>query len=89
MTEVQCSSWDFLKSKVQAPTLAEAGKMISKFFYQVKRRRGESMNSWILRHDEALFEAKRTLAEAIEEYGVGYSKSQQSDRPMSSPGRLQ
>ena len=77
---------DFLKSKVQAPTLAEAGKMISKFFYQVKRRRGESMNSWILRHDEALFEAKRTLAEAIEEYGVGYSKSQQSDRPMSSPG---
>ena len=59
---------DFLKSRVQAPTLAEAGKTISKFFYQVKRRRGESMNAWIVRHDEALYEARRTLAEAIQEY---------------------
>jgi len=65
---------DFLKSKVQAPTLAEAGKMISKFFYQVRRRKGESMSAWTVRHDEALFEARRTLAEAIEEYGVGHSK---------------
>ena len=71
---------DFLKTKVQPPTLAEAGKMISKFFYQVKRRRGEGMSTWILRHDEALFEAKRTLAEAIEEYGMGYSRSQRSTR---------
>ena len=34
---------DFLKTRVQSPTLAEAGKTISKFFYQVKRRKGESM----------------------------------------------
>ena len=61
---------DYLKSKMQPPTLAEAGKMITRFFYSIKRRRGESMNHWILRHDEALFEARRTLAEAIQEYGV-------------------
>ena len=70
---------DFLKSRVQAPTLAEAGKTISKFFYQVKRRRGETMNAWIVRHDEALYEARRTLAEAIHEYApegsVGESQS--------------
>lgn len=36
---------DFLKTKVQAPTLAEAGKMISRFFYTIKRRKGESMNA--------------------------------------------
>ena len=43
---------DFLREHVQAPTLSEAGKNISRFFYQVRRRRGESMNSWIVRHDE-------------------------------------
>lgn len=69
---------DFLKGRVQAPTLAEAGKTISKFFYQVKRRRGESMNAWIVRHDEALYEARRTLAEAIQEYGPEYSTAKPS-----------
>lgn len=64
---------DFLRAQVQAPTLSEAGKHISRFFYQCRRRRGENMNSWIVRHDEALFEARRTLAEAIQEYGKGYS----------------
>ena len=29
------------------------------------------MAAWIVRHDEALLEAKRTLAEAIQEYGPG------------------
>lgn len=66
---------DFLKSQVQTPTLAEAGKMISRFFYSVKRRRGESMQQWIVRHDEALFEARRALAEAIQEYGLGDSST--------------
>ena len=31
------------------------------------------MNAWIVRRDEALYEARRTLGEAIEEYGQGYS----------------
>ena len=44
---------------------------MAKFFYGIKRRRGEGMNAWIVRHDEALLEAKRTLAEAIQEYGPG------------------
>ena len=68
----------FLKTKVQPPTLAEAGKSISRFFYQVKRRKGECMNAWIVRHDESLFEARRTLAEAIEEYEQGYSSRRTS-----------
>lgn len=72
---------DYLKSRVQPPTLAEAGKMITRFFYSIKRRRGESMNNWILRHDEALFEARRTLAEAIQEYGPQASSSVNSPQP--------
>ncbi|CAE7554266.1 unnamed protein product, partial [Symbiodinium necroappetens] len=58
-----------LKQQARAPTLAEAGRTMSRFFYGIKRRRGEGMSGWIVRHDEALLEAKRTLAEAIQEYG--------------------
>ena len=61
----------YLKQQVRAPTLAEAGRTMAKFFYGIKRRRGEGMNAWIVRHDEALLEAERTLAEAIQEYGPG------------------
>ncbi|OLP83111.1 hypothetical protein AK812_SmicGene36174 [Symbiodinium microadriaticum] len=60
-----------LKQQVRSPTLAEAGRTMSRFFYGIKRRRGEGMAAWIVRHDEALLEAKRTLAEAIQEYGPG------------------
>ena len=65
----------YLKKQVRAPTLAEAGRTMSRFFYGVKRRRGEGMTPWIVRHDEALLEAKRTLAEAIHEYGPNHSRS--------------
>ena len=47
---------------------------MSRFFYGIKRRRGEGMAAWIVRHDEALLEAKWTLAEAIHEYGPGKTK---------------
>ena len=33
------------------------------------------MAAWIVRHDEALLEAKRTLAEAIQEYGPGMQRA--------------
>ena len=59
----------YLKKQVRALTLAEAGRTMSRFFYGIKRRKGEGMAAWIVRHDEALLEAKRTLAEAIHEYG--------------------
>ena len=44
------------------------------------------MSSWIVRHDEALLEVKRTLAEAIQEYGPpGQSRSSRS-WPMTTTG---
>ena len=39
----------YLKQQVRAPTLAEAGRTMAKFFYGIKRRRGEGMNAWIVR----------------------------------------
>ena len=71
-----------LKQSVRAPTLAEAGRTMSRFFYGIKRRRGEGMAAWVVRHDEALLEAKRTLAEAIHEYGPQLPKVS-SKRSMS------
>ena len=35
-------------------------------FHGVKRRRGEGMDTWIVRHDEALLEAKRTAGHRIQ-----------------------
>ena len=74
----------YLKKQVRAPTLAEAGRTMSRFFYGIKRRRGEGMTAWIVRHDEALLEAKRTLAEAIHEYGPS-SSSPGSTAPSRRP----
>lgn len=79
---------NFLKSHMTAPSLAEAGKSISRFFYNVKRRKGETMAAWVVRHDESLYEARRTLAEAIEEYGPTTSNPRSSgDLPTTSGGR--
>ena len=84
---------DCLKQQVRSPTLAEAGRTMSRFFYGIKRRRGEGMSGWIVRHDEALLEAKRTLAEAIQEYGPEAKRSTpprtSSWRPSSAGGRRQ
>ncbi|CAE7554899.1 unnamed protein product, partial [Symbiodinium sp. CCMP2456] len=54
---------------------------MSRFFYGIKRRRGEGMSGWIVRHDEALLEAKRTLAEAIQEYGPEIKHTSASRNP--------
>ena len=60
---------DHLKATMKAPTLPDAGRHISRFFYGLKRRKGESMAAWLVRHDEALDDVRRTLSEAIREYG--------------------
>eukprot|EP00439_Symbiodinium_sp_Y106_P045404 s1180_g5.t1 len=60
---------DLLKATMRSPTLPEAGRYISKFFFGLKRRKGETMAAWLVRHDDALDDAKRALSEAIREYG--------------------
>ncbi|CAE7205041.1 DHX9 [Symbiodinium natans] len=79
---------NFLRGQVRPPSLAEAGRSITRFFYAVKRRKGEGMSAWIVRHDEALLEVKRTLAEAIQEYGPPESVlSRPWSRGWSGPGQ--
>ena len=47
---------EYLKRQIRSPTLAEAGRTMARFFYGIKRRRGEGMAAWIVRHDEALLQ---------------------------------
>ena len=70
---------DLLRTSLRAPSLPEAGRYITKFFYGLKRRKGETM-AWLVRHDEALDDVKRTLCEAIRDYGKKAPRIGQAER---------
>lgn len=60
---------DYLEGIVAKPSLVEASRYVMKFFYQLNRRRGETMTSCITRHEEALWEASQSLRRVQKEYG--------------------
>ena len=43
----------FLEETLERPSLIEANKHVMAFFYQVERKRGETMTEWIARHSES------------------------------------
>ena len=43
---------DHLESVVSRPSLVEASRFVMKFFYQMSRKSGESMTSWVGRHSK-------------------------------------
>ena len=60
---------EYLASFLVKPTLVEASRFIMKFFYNMRRRKGETMTAWIARHAEALWEASQALRQVQKEYG--------------------
>ena len=52
---------EHLERCIGQPSLLQASQHIQKFFYQLKRKRFESMTAWTNRHSEALWEASRAL----------------------------
>ena len=52
---------DFLEQAIEKPSLVLASQHIQKFFYGMRRRKGETMVAWTNRHGEALWEASRAL----------------------------
>lgn len=64
-----------LEQHLRRPSLPDAGHMISRFFFGLKRRRGETMGAWILRHQETYEDAGRALRRATKEYGQGNTPS--------------
>ena len=76
-----------LKATMKAPTLPDAGRYISKFFFGLKKRRGETMSAWFVRHDDALDDVWRTLSEAIREYGPRATRTRPLRRSSTSSTR--
>ena len=44
---------------MMVPTLPDEGRFISKLIFGLKRRRGETMSAWLVRHDDALDDVRR------------------------------
>ena len=60
---------EYLEKAIERPSLVQASQLISRFFFQMKRKRQESMTQWINRHSEALWEASRALKRVQKDYG--------------------
>lgn len=70
---------DFLEKAIESPTLVQASNYIHRFFYQLKRRRGETMTEWVNRHSESMWEASRALKRVQKEYGTPQEESKRDD----------
>lgn len=58
----------YLEGVVARPSLPEASRFVTKFFYGLQRKRGESMTAWGTRHAESLWEASQALRKVQQEY---------------------
>lgn len=67
---------EFLEQAIEQPTLIQATHQIQKFFYQVKRKKGETMTEWVNRHAESA--AFRALKRVEDEYVVGTNRTTNS-----------
>ena len=61
---------EYLEQAIETPTLVQASNHIHKFFYQLRRRKGETMTEWINRHSESMWEASRALRRVQKEHGA-------------------
>lgn len=61
---------EYLEQAIETPTLVQASNHIHKFFYQLRRRKVETMTEWINRHSESMWEASRALRRVQKEHGV-------------------
>ncbi|CAE7383862.1 unnamed protein product [Symbiodinium pilosum] len=72
---------EFLESFLAKPTLVEASRFIMKFFYNLRRKKGETMTEWVARHAEALWEASQATRKVQKKYGGKPSASGLSHGP--------
>ena len=66
-SEVPYQLLELLEDFLAKPTLVESSRHIMKFFYNLRRRRGETMTAWIARHAKALWEANQATREVQKE----------------------
>ena len=68
----------FLEDALERPSLIDANNHVTAFFYNVERKKGESMTGWIARHSEKLWEASRAMQRVQREHGQGKKSSKLS-----------
>ena len=69
-----------LEEAIERPSLVQASQLISRFFFQMRRRKQESMTQWINRHSEALWEASRSLTRVKKEFTKPQASREQGRR---------
>lgn len=74
---------EHLERCIGQPSLLQASQHIQKFFYQLKRKRFESMTAWTNRHSEALWEASRALRLVQSDLGTSVSTGRGMSEPSS------
>ena len=60
----------FLEDNLERPGLQDANSHVTSFFYNLERRKGESMTSWVARHSEKLWEASKSIQRVQREQGL-------------------
>ena len=58
----------FLEDELERPSLLDANKHVTAFFYNMERKKGESMTAWVARHSEKLWEASRAIQRVQREH---------------------
>eukprot|EP00435_Cladocopium_sp_Y103_P054009 s378_g17.t1 len=76
---------EYLEQAIESPTLVQASNHIHKFFYQLRRRKGETMTEWINRHSESMWEASRSLKRVQREHVSSHVSSAVSGSDSSRP----
>ena len=77
---------DYLEQAMERPSLVQTSQLVSRFFFQMKRRRQETMTQWVNRHSEALWEASRALKRVQQEYQPRGADRLRRSRPGASTG---
>ena len=73
-----------LQFELAKPEISDSGSMFEEFFVKLRRRRGESMQSWITRHGEAYERTRVSLARVLKsekQQGSRLERERQGRRP--------
>ena len=69
----------FLEDALERPSLIDANNHVTAFFYNVERKKEESMTGWIARHSKKLWEASRAMQRVQREPGQNKAARQWKD----------
>ena len=61
---------DYLRNELARPDIPDSGALFEEFFVKIRRRRGESMQSWTTRHRDTYERMRVALARVLDSHGA-------------------